>query len=123
MTLNRTIITLIFFSIIFLIGILSFNDYGASIDDEHYRQNGLLTYEYLKNIDLLISVDTSMTHLAATLQVKTLLLLNSNPDCRWHIEFKEKCFYENLEIIRLNKANDWNSIPSLISLKLREIFK
>lgn len=59
MTLNRTIITLIFFSIIFLIGLLSFNDYGASIDDEHYRQNGLLTYEYLKNtvLNILYSIN------------------------------------------------------------------
>ncbi len=81
------------------------------------------TISILKNIDLLISVDTSMTHLAATLQVKTLLLLNSNPDWRWHIEFKEKCFYENLEIIRLNKANDWDSIQPLISKKLEKIFK
>ncbi len=96
-------------------------DFSEEIDLE--EKSFIDTVSILKNIDLLISVDTSMTHLAATLQVKTLLLLNSNPDWRWHIEFKEKCFYENLEIIRLNKANDWNSITSLISLKLKEIFK
>ena len=103
----------------------NFDNYIKDFSDEIdlKGESFIDTISILKNIDLLISVDTSMTHLAATLQVKTLLLLNSNPDWRWHIEFKEKCFYENLEIIRLNKANDWNSITSLISLKLREIFR
>ena len=96
-------------------------DFSEEIDLE--GKSFIDTISILKNIDLLISVDTSMTHLAATLQVKTLLLLNSNPDWRWHIEFKEKSFYQNLEIIRLDKANDWNSITSLISKKLGEIFK
>jgi len=81
------------------------------------------TISILNNIDLLISVDTSMTHLASTMGVKTLLLLNSNPDWRWHIELKENCFYENLEIIKADRINDWESVSLKINDKLRELFK
>ena len=58
-----------------------------------------------------------MTHLASTMGVKTLLLLNSNPDWRWHIELKEKCFYDNLEIIKADKINDWESVSLKISFR------
>ncbi len=81
------------------------------------------TISILNNIDLLISVDTSMTHLASTMGVKTLLLLNSNPDWRWHIELKESCFYNNLEIIKADRVNDWESVSLRINDKLRELFK
>ena len=81
------------------------------------------TISILNNIDLLISVDTSMTHLASTMGVKTLLLLNSNPDWRWHIELKEKYFYNNLEIIKADKINDWESVSFKINNKLKELFK
>ena len=81
------------------------------------------TISILNNIDLLISVDTSMTHLASTMQTKTLLLLNSNPDWRWHIELKEKCFYDNLEIIKTDEINDWETISLKINDKLIELFK
>ena len=71
---------------------------------------------------MLISVDTSMTHLASTMGVKTLLLLNSNPDWRWNIELQEKCFYENLEIIKADRINDWESVSLMINNKLRKLF-
>ena len=80
------------------------------------------TISILNNIDLLISVDTSMTHLASTMGVKTLLLLNSNPDWRWNIELQEKCFYENLEIIKADRINDWESVSLMINNKLRKLF-
>ena len=81
------------------------------------------TISVLSNIDLLISVDTSMTHLASTMQIKTLLLLNSNPDWRWHVELKEKCFYDNLEIVKADKINNWESITMIVNDKLKELFK
>ena len=81
------------------------------------------TISILNNVDLLITVDTSMTHLASTIGVKTMLLLNSNPDWRWHIELKEKCFYDNLEIIKADNLNNWESVSLKINNKLKELFK
>ena len=64
-----------------------------------------------------------MAHLASTMGVKTLLLLNSNPDWRWNIELKEKSFYDNLEIIKADRINDWEPVSLMINNKLREFFK
>ena len=46
---NLKIINFIILFSIFLIGILSSDKYGLTIDDEHYRINGLHFYEYIKN--------------------------------------------------------------------------
>ena len=81
------------------------------------------TISILKNIDLLITSDTSMVHLAGTMEVETLLILNMNPDWRWQIELKEKCFYKKLKIIQQNKLFDWSNIPESINRELEYRFK
>ncbi len=67
------------------------------------------TISILKNINCLITSDTAIAHLAGTLNVKTFLLLSYNPEWRWHIELKYKCFYPNMKIIQQEKPNDWES--------------
>ena len=81
------------------------------------------TISILNNVDLLIGVDTSMVHLAATLGIETLLILNANPDWRWHIQSKNKCFYEKLKIIQSKNLNDWSNITELIDQELNHRFK
>ena len=79
------------------------------------------TIAIFRNIDLLISVDTSMTHLASTMGVDTFLLLNSNPDWRWHIQLREKSFYDDLKIIMTDKMNYWDNISDSILKELKKI--
>ena len=67
------------------------------------------TISIIKNIDCLITSDTAIAHLAGTLNIKTFLLLSYNPEWRWHIELKYKCFYPNMKIIQQEKPNDWES--------------
>ena len=56
---NLKIVNFIILFSLFLIGIVGSENYGLTIDDEHYRQNGLLTYEYLKNtvLNILYSIN------------------------------------------------------------------
>ena len=67
------------------------------------------TISILKNIDLLITSDTAIAHLAGTLQINTYLLLSYNPEWRWYIELKNRCFYPNLKIIQQEDAYSWKS--------------
>ena len=96
-------------------------DYSKEVDlnDKSFED----TISILKNIDLLITSDTSMVHLAGTMEVETLLILNMNPDWRWQIELKEKCFYKKLKIIQQNKLFDWSNIPESINRELEYRFK
>ena len=67
------------------------------------------TISILKNIDLLITSDTAIAHLAGTLKINTYLLLSYNPEWRWYIELKNRCFYPNLKIIQQEDAYSWKS--------------
>ena len=72
----------------------------------------------IKNLDLVITVDTSLLHLAASLNINTWGLICLNPDWRWG-EFNKINPYKNLEIFRQKKFNDWSDIINEIYKKLK----
>ena len=72
----------------------------------------------IKNLDLVITVDTSFLHLAASLNINTWGLICFNPDWRWG-EFNKINPYKNLEIFRQKKFNDWSDIINEIYKKLK----
>ena len=77
------------------------------------------TISILKNIDLLITSDTALAHLAGTMEINTYLILNYNPEWRWLIETNNKCFYsKNLHIIKQKNYNDWQSAIDQLREKL-----
>ena len=68
------------------------------------------TISILHNVDKFITSDTAIAHLAATMNVKTYLLLSFSPDWRWHLELNKKCFYPNLTILKQSKFDDWSNV-------------
>ena len=46
--LKFNIIIIMLFSILFILGLYIFKDYGLTLDDEYYRQNGIFFLEYIK---------------------------------------------------------------------------
>lgn len=80
------------------------------------------TISILNNIDLLITSDTAIAHLAGTMNIKTFLLLNYNPEWRWHIEIKKKCFYPNLKIIQEDKPNQWFELIKKTKIEINKEF-
>ena len=62
------------------------------------------------DLDLVISSDTSILHLAATLQVKTFGLIPYCPDWRWLLNGKSSPWYPSLHIYRCNNNNDWTTV-------------
>ena len=59
------------------------------------------TGAYLMNMDYLVTVDTSVAHLAGGLGVKTLLLLPFIGDWRWGSDGERNMWYPNLTAIRV----------------------
>ena len=82
-------------------------DLSSEIDNNKAFED---TIAILMNVDIFITSDTALCHLACTLGVKTYLLLENNPDWRWYIENEYKCFYPNLNIIQQSKPGDWISV-------------
>ena len=76
------------------------------------------TIGILQNIDLVISIDSSLVHLSSTIGIKTFALLHFCPDWRWNLMTKEFSWYDNLKIYRQEEVNKWDSIFSLLKKDL-----
>lgn len=64
----------------------------------------------LLNLDLLITVDTSVAHLAGALGVPTYLLTSFCPDWRWGLAEGKTAWYDSVYLLRQPKAGDWSSV-------------
>jgi Flp pilus assembly protein TadD len=76
------------------------------------------TAAVLCNLDLLITVDTSVGHLAGALGVPTWLLLNKVPDWRWGQEGTTTPWYQNHRLWRQENAGNWDSVFHAIHAQL-----
>jgi tetratricopeptide (TPR) repeat protein len=65
------------------------------------------TASIIYNLDLIISCDTSIAHLAGSLGKKTLLLLNNKSDWRWGVRKKNTLLYPSFELFRNRQMNEW----------------
>jgi tetratricopeptide (TPR) repeat protein len=65
------------------------------------------TASIICNLDLVISCDTSIAHLAGALSKKTLLLLNYKSEWRWGLKGKNTLLYPSFELFRNRKMNEW----------------
>lgn len=60
-------------------------------------------------LDLLISVDTSVAHLAGALAKPVALLLPFSPDWRWMQERTDSPWYPTFRLFRQSRSGDWDS--------------
>jgi ADP-heptose:LPS heptosyltransferase len=64
----------------------------------------------LAGMDLLISVDTVLAHLAGAMGVPTLLLLPFIPDWRWMLGRADSPWYPSLRLYRQPAPGDWPAV-------------
>lgn len=64
----------------------------------------------IKNLDVLITIDSSILHMAGALGVKTLLLLPYASEWRWFDDKIKTPWYNSVSLFRQEKLYDW-SIP------------
>ena len=69
-------------------------------------------------MDLVVSVDTSVAHLACAMGKETWILLPYAPDYRWMLERDDSPWYPTATLIRQAKTGDWNSLLSKVERKL-----
>jgi len=74
-------------------------------------------------MDLVIGVDTSIVHLAATLGKPTWVLLPFSPDWRWLLNRDDSPWYESVKLYRQDKINQWDSPLLKVKADLENIFK
>jgi tetratricopeptide (TPR) repeat protein len=64
----------------------------------------------LDSMDLLITVDTSVAHLAGAMGIPTLLLLARQPDYRWMLDRLDSPWYPTLRLYRQPAYGDWGGV-------------
>jgi tetratricopeptide (TPR) repeat protein len=69
----------------------------------------------LDQLDLLISVDTSVAHLSAALGRPTWLMLPFAPDFRWLLNRTDSPWYPTVHLFRQREPGDWGNVIKQIS--------
>lgn len=64
----------------------------------------------IKNLDLVVTSDTAIAHLAGALGSPVWLLLKQVPDWRWMLYGEDSPWYPTMRIFRQKKRDDWEAI-------------
>ncbi|MBO9535820.1 tetratricopeptide repeat protein [Herbaspirillum sp.] len=74
-------------------------------------------------LDLVISVDTSVVHLAGALGHPTWTLLAYTPDWRWLMDREDSPWYPSMRLFRQPAAGDWDSVMQKMAGELLALQK
>lgn len=69
-------------------------------------------------MDLVISVDTSVAHLAGAMGRPTWILLPFIPDWRWLLDRDDSPWYSSARLFRQAQAGDWAAVIHRVSVEL-----
>lgn len=73
----------------------------------------LATAESIRRMDLVISVDTMVAHLAASLGKPVWLLLPRRADWRWMLDRDDSPWYPGIRLVRQPHEGDWRSVVQI----------
>jgi hypothetical protein len=77
------------------------------------------TAHVLSRLDGLITVDTSVAHLAGALGIPVQLLLPKLPDWRWMLDREDSPWYPTFRLWRQPSPGDWRSVVEAVAATLR----
>ena len=90
--------------------------FGDNID----KSSGAFTdtAAIMQQLDLVITSDTSIAHLAGAIGVPTWIALNYIPDWRWLLGRSDSPWYPSVRLFRQPKTGDWTSVFNSIKQEL-----
>ena len=76
------------------------------------------TAAVIANLDLVISVDTAVLHLAGAMAKPAWAVLSFAPDWRWMLDRDHSLWYPSIRLFRQSKYGDWGGVFERIAEEL-----
>ena len=76
------------------------------------------TAAVVSTLDLVVTVDTSVAHLAGALGVETWVMLPFAPDWRWMLGRDDTPWYASMQLIRQRSPGDWDGVVATVVSRL-----
>jgi len=89
------------------------------IDTDKYIDDFVDTGLILDKLDLVITIDTSIAHLAGAMGKVVWLLLPVAPDWRWMLSRNDSPWYPGMKIFRQKKPGDWQGVIAEVCKALK----
>jgi tetratricopeptide (TPR) repeat protein len=86
------------------------------MDDSDKSGDALLeTAAVLANLDLVVTSDSMLAHLAGALGCRTFVALRKIPDWRWLLDREDSPFYPTARLFRQTEESDWTPVFARIA--------
>lgn len=76
------------------------------------------TAAVMKQLDLVVTVDTSAGHLAGALGVPTWIVLSKVPDWRWLLDREDSTWYPTVRLFRQEQPGQWGPVFERIAAEI-----
>ena len=87
-------------------------------DIGRYIDNYADTAAVIEHLDLVVTVDTSVAHMAGALGKPVWILLPFSPDWRWLLERCDSPWYPTAKLFRQKSIGDWHSVLTAVAVEL-----
>jgi Flp pilus assembly protein TadD len=82
-------------------------------------QNFSITAAVINQLDLVLTIDTSVAHLAGALGQKTWVVLPYVPDWRWLLHREDSPWYPTMRLFRQSSFGDWSGVFARVARELQ----
>jgi tetratricopeptide (TPR) repeat protein len=76
------------------------------------------TAAIMGSLDLVVTADTALAHLAGALGVRVWVVLQSVPDWRWFIDREDSPWYPTMRLFRQRSRGDWREVLDRVAAEL-----
>jgi ADP-heptose:LPS heptosyltransferase len=91
------------------------------VDLQDEQEDFADTAAIVANLGLVISIDTSVAHLAGAMGKPVWILLHKSPDWRWLLDREDSPWYPTARLFRQSTLGNWQDVMARVECELRAL--